>query len=93
MISGLIKIIFYLIIFTVFFLGLVWVLLGLSPTESWDRFWHQVDNLSGRVQTLPDQMGDTAQDLVQSAETQVQESAENLNADISRQASNLASEI
>ena len=93
MISGLIKIIFYLIVFAVFFLGLVWVLLGMTPTESWERFHNQADNLTGRVQTLPDQMDDTAQDLVQSAESQVSESAENLNAAISRQANNLAGEL
>ena len=93
MISFLIKIIFYLIVLAVIFLGLNWVLLGMAPTESWERFQSQIGNLSGRTEVLPEQMEDMTQDMIQSAGQQVQETAENLNESISRQANELSGDL
>ena len=93
MISFLIKTIFYLIVLAVIFLGLNWVLLGMAPTESWDRFQNQIGNLSGRTEVLPEQMEDMTQDMIQSAGQQVQETAENLNETISRQANELSGDL
>ena len=93
MISFLIKVIFYLVVFMALFLGLNWVLLGMAPMESWERFQSQIGNLSGRTEVLPEQMEDMTQDMIQSAGQQVQETAENLNETISRQANELSGDL
>lgn len=93
MISFLIKVFFYLVVFMALFLGLNWVLLGMAPMESWERFQSQIGNLSGRTEVLPEQMEDMTQDMIQSAGQQVQETAENLNETISRQANELSGDL
>ena len=93
MISALIKIIFYLIALAIVFLGLNWILLGMTPMECIDRFQNQIGNLTGRTESLPEQMEDTTQDMIQTADRQIQETAENINESIVRQADNLSGEI
>ena len=63
MISGLFKFIFYILLYLAVFVGLVWILLGMSPIETYDMALQNLTGVRSRTDALPAQMEAAADDL------------------------------
>ena len=71
--------VFHGAIYVLLFLGLVWLLLGISPKEAYVRAGDNLDRLMGRVGNFSSNMGETVHDMRGVAGQHLQEAADRIN--------------
>lgn len=78
MFAKIIKFLFHFIVYAVFFLGLAYLLLGISPQESIARMktqFHRFTNTSSRISSA---VSKTAGDMKDAADSQLQQASDRL---------------
>ena len=72
------KYIFHLCFYVVIFLGLVWLLMGISPVETYERSCAHLKVVFGRAGNFAGNMGKTMGEMGQAADNQLQSASDRL---------------
>lgn len=78
MISRFFQQLFHLFLYVLVFVGLAWFLLGISPQETWIRSKTNVLALMGKTQRFSANMRQTAGDMKEAADAQLQSASDRL---------------
>ncbi|MBQ7412789.1 MAG: hypothetical protein IJV07_00740 [Alphaproteobacteria bacterium] len=76
MISRFLKLIFHTLFYVVLFFGLVWALMGIPPQDAWQRMSDHLSRLSGQGGTFVHNMANTASDMKEAADSQLQQASD-----------------
>ena len=79
MIAGFFRFIFHILIYVVVFVGLVWLILGIPPMETYSRAVQNIGGLIGRATGISQEVMQTAGDMKNVADSHLQQAADRIN--------------